>query len=227
MKLKLIEAFEDKVPPMSQLKCGYLEKRTNAKRWVEDDKDLDAMYKSFKDSSEITLWCEGPTSEEQGPKRGKKRKADDSRDSGSSKRSAREESIDEIVETLREKHGESFSGPQYRMWARMKLNGQHSSLDQPPPYPLFNGGTTKPSKRTESLSDALTSAATAVAGILKGTEPPSNSATMSPGKRARVSGLYLEQLERLKTLEQSGVLTSQEFEEQKSFALKNIRELNK
>ena len=226
MKQTLIAEFEDKLPPLSELKCGYLEKRTNAKRWIENDKDLDAMYKTFKDNREITLWCEGPTSEEHGTKRGKKRKADESRDSGSSKRSSREESIDEIVQSLREKHGEDYSAPQYRMWARMKLNGQHASLDHPPPYPLFNGGTTKSSKRGESLSDALTSAATAVAGILKGNEPSSTSGTMSPGKRARVSGLYLEQLERLKTLQQSGVLTPEEFEEQKSFALNNIRELN-
>ena len=117
MKLKLIEAFEDKLPPLSQLKCGYLEKCTIAKRRVEDDKDLDAMYKSLKDNTEITLSSDTGTS---------------------SKRSTREESIDQIVESLRDKHGENFSGPQYRMWARMKLNGQHSSLDQPPPYPLFS-----------------------------------------------------------------------------------------
>ena len=49
---------------------------------------------------------------------------------------------------------------------------------------------------------------------------------MSPGKRACVSGLYLEQLERLKTLQQFRVLMCEEFEEQKSYALKNISELN-
>ena len=44
---------------------------------------------------------------------------------------------------------------------------------------------------------------------------------------ACVSWLYLEQLERLKALQQAGILTSEEFEEQKAYALKNIRELNK
>ena len=73
------------------------------------------------------------------------------------------------------------------------------------------------------MSTALTSAATAVVGMLKGSEPPSNSLSLSPGKRARVSSIYLEQLEKLKTL---GVLTPNEFEEQKRFALRNIRELN-
>ena len=49
---------------------------------------------------------------------------------------------------------------------------------------------------------------------------------MSPGKRARVSGQYLEHLEKLKNLHQSGVLSIEEFEEQKKFALDNIRKIN-
>ena len=119
------------------------------------------------DNTETTLWCEGPSSEEHASKRGKKRKSNDSGDSGTFKRSAREESIDEIVTSLREKHGEDYSVPQYQMWARMKLNGQHSSLEEAPPYPLFNGGAKKSSAKQESLSEALTTAATAVAGILR------------------------------------------------------------
>ena len=138
LKQNLIATFEDKLPTLSELKCGYLEKRTNAKCWIEDNKDLEAMYKTFSDKAEITLWCEGPSSEEPMSKHGRKRKADDSGDSGSSKRSAREDSIDQIVQTLRKKHGEDYNAPQYRMWARMKHNGQHSSLDEVPPYiPTF------------------------------------------------------------------------------------------
>ena len=186
------------------------------------------MYKTFSDKAEITLWCEGPSSEEPTSKRGRKRKADDSGDSGSSKRSAREDSIDQIVQTLRKKHGEDYNAPQYRMWARMKHNGQHSSLDEAPPYPLFNGGTKKPpAKRESALNEALTNCANVVVSAITGNNPVSVPGPVSPGKRARVSGLYLEQLERLRALQQSGVLTPEEFEEQKAYALKNIRELNK
>ena len=52
-----------------------------------------------------------------------------------------------------EKHGACL----YRLWARMKHTDQHSSLDTPPSIPL----TSKPPKQ-DSLSDALTSTATAV-----------------------------------------------------------------
>ena len=117
------------------------------------------------------------------------------------------------------------SGPHFQIWARMYLNGQHSSLDLPPNNPLFSNYGPKALKK-ESLADALTSAATAVVGLIRG-DTPTGAAAMSPGKRARVSGQYLDQLEKLKTLHSSGVLTNEEFEEQKEYALKNIRQLNK
>ena len=102
LKENLIAIFEEKLPTLSESKCGYLERHTNVKRWTEDNIDLEAMYKTFSDKTGITIWCEGPSSEEQTSKRGKKKKSDDSGDSGTSKRSAREDSIDEIVQTLRE-----------------------------------------------------------------------------------------------------------------------------
>ena len=86
--------------------------------------------------------------------------------------------------------------------------------------------------KKESLSDALTSAATVVVGLLKGdtnVQSPSAkpSEALSPGRRARVSGQYIEHLERLKALKESGVLSDEEFKEQKTYALNNIRDLNK
>ena len=107
----------------------------------------------------------------------------------------------------------------------MKHNGQHSSLDIPPSIPLFSGTICKPPKR-DPLSDALTSA-TAVVGYIKGSDSSSTGAALSPGKRAQVSGQYLEHLEKLRHLHDLGVLSADEFEEQKTFALNNIRQLNK
>jgi len=86
--------------------------------------------------------------------------------------------------------------------------------------------TTKGSKR-DSLTEALTSAATAVAGILTHKDcAESTTGKMSPAKRAQVSGQYLDHLEKLKQLQESGVLTVEEFEEQKTITLRNILQLN-
>ena len=50
---------------------------------------------------------------------------------------------------------------------------------------------------------------------------------VSPCSKARLSGQYIEQLKSLQELKESGVLSEEEFEEQKTFALQNIRCLNK
>lgn len=223
LKHKACADFEDKLCEMEDFECGYFEK--SSKRWIEYDQDLDAMYQVFKGRNcEITLWF----SRESPSKQSKKRKAEEVEAPVPNKRVSREETVDKLAQELREKHGEQFSGPQLRLWARMKLNGQHKSMDHPPQIPLFTGTISKPKR--ESLSEALTSAATAVVGVLKGT-PQSPSASvetgMSPGKRARVSGEYLDHLEKIKKLHESGVLSKSEFQEQKEYALHNIKEINK
>ena len=49
---------------------------------------------------------------------------------------------------------------------------------------------------------------------------------VSPSSKARLSGQYIEQLKSLQELRESGVQSEEEFEEQKTFALQNIRGLN-
>lgn len=183
-----------------------------AKRWIEDKKDLEAMYKVFSRDNEITIWCEGRGPPDEPKSAGKKRKAEDSSGS-SSKRIAREDEIEEIVQKLRERHSDRFSLPQMRLWARMKLNGQHDCLDNPPQIPLFTGRVSVPKR--DSLSDALTNAATAVVSLLNKGNPTTGAtiSAMSPGKKAHVSGQYLDHLQKLRQIYDSGVLTK-EFEEQ-------------
>ena len=55
LKLKLVESFEEKIPSFSDLDYGYL---SNAKCWIEDNQDLEAMYKVFSHASEVVakIW---------------------------------------------------------------------------------------------------------------------------------------------------------------------------
>ena len=187
MKKQMIDDFEDRLPQLSDLECGYLFK--GAKRWIEDDQDLNAMYKAFNCGDEITIWCEGRLPEQHSaepPARGgRKRKAQESEDMPSTKKS---DLIDQTAHDLYEKHGERLTMPQLRLWARMVVNKQYTSLDVPPPYPPFKDQISKTPGKRDSLSDALTSAATAVVGLLKGngTSDSPSSSTLSPCKWARV-----------------------------------------
>ena len=223
LKEKLVATFKDKLPQLTSLDIGYFERRGSAKRWIEDQ----AMYRAFSVGEEITLWVHGCRPEDAHvPRSGKKRKRDVSEDTCSSRKQDREARIDSVVQELREIHKDKYSGPQLRLWARLKVNGQHDSMDSPPNIPLFSGVTHN--RSANSLNEALTSAATAVVSMLKGTHDPARmgSNNMSPSKRAHVSRAYLDHLDKLKRLLESGVLSQEEFEEQKGFVLKNIRSLN-
>lgn len=56
LKQKLSSDFGDKLPSVSDMECGYLEK--SSKRWIEDNRDLEAMYKVAEVCDEITIWCD-------------------------------------------------------------------------------------------------------------------------------------------------------------------------
>lgn len=201
-------------------------KKTNAKRWIEDQDDLEALYQAFTSGDEITLWCDARHLPEE-QKKQKKRKGEESDDTPVKKRASKEEQVDKIILLLRDKHQDRFSGPQLRLWARMNVNRQHESLDTPPNIPIFTGSTPNPkSTRGESLSDALTSAATAVVSLLSDRSGKGSNSALSPAKRAHVSGQYLDHLEKLKNLYEADILTKDEFEEQKHFTLRNMRQIN-
>jgi len=93
--------------------------------------------------------------------------------------------IDKTTRELREIHGlEKWTLPQYRLWAHMKVNGQHDDLDAPPLIPLFTNVVKTSSRHGDSLKDTLTSAATVVVGMIRGTQatPISGATTLSPSK---------------------------------------------
>ena len=184
------------------MNLATLKKKTNAKRWIEDQDDQEALYQAFSSGDEITLWCDARHLPDEQKKR-KKRKSEENDETPVKKRASKDKQVDKIILILRDKHQDRFSGPQLRLWARMNVNGQHESLDTPPNIPIFTGSTPNPkSTRGESLSDALTSAATAVVSLL--TDRPGKSSSsesaMSPAKRAHVSGQYLDHLEKLKKI---------------------------
>ena len=111
LKEQLIEYFEEKLPQLSELELGYVEK--GAKRWIEkfNDEDLEAMYMTFWPNDEIVLWCGGRPAVESSKK--DTRKKSSVSDTVYNKRSTRENKLEEVLQSLREKHSDSYSGAKY------------------------------------------------------------------------------------------------------------------
>jgi len=133
---------------------------------------------------------------------------------------------------LKDKHADKYSPPQLRLWSRMVTAGLHSDMDIPPDVPAFNSSVKKP--RKESLGDAITGAAVTFAKVLKesstSTQVPrvetpqapcvetsvSAATGISPGKTVELRMKNLEQLRYLQNLFEDGILTEQEYAEQKT-----------
>ena len=114
--------------------------------------------------------------------------------------------------------------------------GRHESYDEPPQIPLLTGKQKGCVLRKENISDALVGAATALAqAIMPPVSSPSKSTSsvpgpahqLSPNNKANLRRRYLKDLRSLSQLLNDGVLTPEEFQEQKDTLLSGLRSLSK
>ena len=109
-----MEEFKDELPETTDFEVGYFYGEQSAKRWIVTQEDLDAMYKIDK----LLLWADARVAVVDGATVvGQKRKCGDSY-SFVNKRQQIEAEVDSTVEELKEKHGDKYSLPQLRLWAR-------------------------------------------------------------------------------------------------------------
>ena len=212
----------------AEYNMGYFEGRAHSKQWLVSNEDVKAMYRKFSKGGRISLWCENIECErEQSPPSKKKKNEEDKQ---AARRKDKEE-IDEVYLELKKRHGDKWPDPHLRLWARYKVNGFHTDLDNPPAASPFTGFVPKRA-RQESLSEALTSAATAFAqafggspAIQKSVPPTPTPVGMSPLKAADLRMKHLEQLRFLQQLMEDGIISKDEFAEQKEIVLKTLRKI--
>ena len=227
LKLKLIDSFSEYIPSTPTFQIGYFEGRGSQKRWIVQLEDLKKMYQSVCEGDEIKLWCEAKSHA---------RKSSEERldEEPKSKRQKYDDIEADIRAQLEEKHSTKYTAPVYTLWAKFIRSGRHESYDTPPEIPLITGEQ-KGRKKKESLSEALTDAATA---IVRAVKPPAavspkssphpsslSKATLSPNNQANLRRRYLEDLRTLSQLLNDGVLTDSEFQEQKDTLLNGLRKL--
>ena len=223
LKTTVCSIFKADIPVPCEIgSIGYFEGRQ--KRWLCDDRDCEVMYQKFKGTSQISLWCERVAAKETQELSGTKRPA-------TTKRDRHEEEVNDIFEDLRKKH-KDMETPKLRLWARMISNGLHESTDEPPNVPMITGKAAKQPKR-DSMHDTVVDAAKAVAEVLTGLRqkddhskvPTSQASTtgVSPLRLADIRMKHYEQLRYLHTLFDDGILTEQEFLEQKGTILDTLR----
>ena len=157
----------------------------------------------------------------------------------SSRRQEKEDEVDDIFQELKDKHGDKFGIPKLRLWARMVGANLHDDLENPPNIPAFCGNTPKRLRQQESFSDVIGGAAVAIVRALASETPskakdasatPCQSSTslpssLSPAKAVEMRMKNYEQLRYLQQLFDDGILTQEEYEEQKRGILCALRKL--
>lgn len=227
LRAKLVEKLGEQVPETFNFNIGYYEGQAHSKIWIMCDSDLTTMYDKHP-SGEITLWCSGRSNaESENSQKHGKRKSDEL-SVGSSKRQKREEEVDSAFEDLKEKHGTKFDTPRLRLWARMIANKIHDDFDTPPNIPAFCQTPKRP--RQQSISSVLSGAATAIVKALEDNPPKEKDTSarqlgISPGKAVDLRMKNYEQLRYVQQLFDDGILSEQEFIEQKHDILSALRKL--
>ena len=234
MKRLLQDAFPDDLPALtSDFYVGYFEPPNGAKRWIVDDHDLRSLYANRDPGSKINLWCEPKLPEENVDDSGTSSQPAAKKKKKGTTRESIEVEIDSVFEQLKKKHPD-FDNPKLRLWAKIIQNGHWEDYDNPPPIPLITGKT-KPQPCKESIADALAGAATAIVKVLQpqeGNTPKrvpgaidSDTPKISPMKSATIRRSCLDDLKKLKDLHEDGVLTEEEFREEKQQILATLRSL--
>ena len=58
-----INGFFQGESPSGDFPVGYITKRGNSKRWIEQPADLSSMYRQFESGDTITFFCDGKAGE--------------------------------------------------------------------------------------------------------------------------------------------------------------------
>ena len=111
--------------------------------------------------------------------------------------------------------------PQYRLWARMIVNGIHASKGEPPQVPMIVGAPATTRTAKKSFKDTISSTVVAFAKAVmqqSGPEFPQqsiNSIGISPGKAVDIREKCYAQLVSLKKLFEEAFIDEKNLEEQK------------
>ena len=192
----------------------------NKRVWVRNNEDLKEVHKLLKtnDSHSVTLWCDGKTdhrsakcsvsdfifsdSDGENDARLPKSKSKKKR----TRYEEKAERIEDVVDQLKEKHGNQYTLVQYRIWAETMESGQHSSVENPPTGCFFKS-------QSKNKAGASVSA-------------NADEKCLTPSKVAQLRSTYIQQIKELHGLLELGAITNDHFVKQRDCLLQQMDKLS-
>ena len=126
---------------------------------------------------------------------------------------------------LRAKHNDAYTPFQYKLWAEMYAKGGHNSLDDPPHASMFSRETKPQNRSAHDHAAVMVSVIDKLCSAIATKAPKQMGSTLSPMKRAELRSTYMKQLSELRQLHDNGVLTEDEYEEQREELVQLMRQL--
>ena len=238
---------EEVVPLPQDMEIGYF--HGSSKFWINNRLDVSDAWKLVSEGEKVTLWCTGVDRS-----CSKKRALNEESQAGHSSESTKKQKMskqeerrattEEYLAKLKDKHADKFTQFQFKLWAEMLTSGVHTDIDVPPAASMF-GRESKKGRAPESVSTDLsaavvdmvsvvstlsqalsTSAQTQLNRLQTSCSRPSL-ATWSPLKRAELRSMYLKQMTELRQLYDSGILSEEEYVEQRVELVDLLRQLKK
>ena len=128
------------------------------------------------------------------------------------------------IATLSEKHGNSYTPMQYRVWAEMHLGGVHPSLDTSPTTTMFSRAGGASSTKKKSGNADVAHVVSAISDLTSALSPGSGTRS-SPAKLIDNRTKCYKQLLDLKSLFDSNVLSEEEYSSERSVILGVLNKL--
>jgi len=186
------------VPKPSEMEVGYFHQ--SKKFWLNNRLDMNDAREILNRGDNLIFWCVGINTPQTVASESRKR-APDQQDSGSdeeceprkhkkakkklSKQDERKAMAEEYETTLKEKHQDTYTRFQYKLWAEMLAAGVHTDINTPPAASMFSQ-----QNRRKNASNDTSGWGDAVAGmvnILSQTLSPSTHKADRSGQAASSS----------------------------------------
>ena len=149
----------------------------------------------------------------------------------SKKQEEREDKVRDTLKELKDKHGNSFSPMQFRIWSEMIAGELHSSLNEPPSTSMFikAGNPVTPKDKNKSTVQTLTDVATALVSALSpqptSVPSPGPVKASSPAKIIEGRSKCYKQLSELNNLRLSAVIDDTEYETEREAIMAVLKTL--
>ena len=154
-----------------------------------------------------------------------------------SKRAKKEEEMDRMKKDLSKMHGDKYTEPLYKLWARLIVSGQHTSMEVCPAIPLFGSEASKAASRKEKASNPVEVLADAAIKVIDHLKTPGGVSqekkapfeefrVFSPENKVQIRSQYIHQLKELQMLHDEETLSFDEFTEEKARVMATLRAMN-